>query len=831
MPLPPVLMGPRCTSRLLLALLIVLPACSGGGPASSALLLEIRLEGVARPIWTGVDADPPACSGIGFQNGGVGFLFDGPVDPGSLAASTLRVEDELAGPVAGHLFVADEPSLPAGNSRRVLFVPAIGAVGPGFRAGSSIRAIVPAGALLVGGRPLQNSARTCFSVCAPGAMSCAADLVPGAPFVIATEPPSSPAPPGDLVAGPTGADDRIAVSFSEDLDPAGLGLGALRFVNVASGVAVPGTLEHHPRGSPEAGALGPRLVFEPAIALSAGATYRIELGPGLVDFGGHAARLYDPALGLPPSTERRLGFLPAPLQPRDFVESFDSPNHRATSSQFAIWTDLGRFTIQAVEELLGSGSGGPLVVPPGSTLVLDTGTTALVGPGGQATPGAGVFDVQSLHVQPGSTLRIMGPRPAVLRSIGPVLVEGRILLGAGTDPSAPPGTAEQGPQPGSPNQGSGTPTAGVVLGGQGGPGGGRGGRASQDPGRTVVGEAGFGTSVDGQPGSDPGHPAFGGGEGGRGAGFSGMTGALGGAGGSAFTSGAAGQPAAFATCTPLPVPAGTLALPTGTVPAFAPPVAGIAAGSGGGGGGDHHDPFLVSGDDQGGGGGGGGGGLLVTAPSVVVSGEIRADGAPGAVGAVLAGGGGGGAGGLVWIRSLDLLSVSVTAALTASGGAGAFPCSPFASGPGGAGLLQLESGDGLINTAFTGPIPGPPSNLVVLRNGSGAGILAATATSIFFDTGSLDPVYDLMDADLDPGTAPGATLQVRVQGARPDPASGGPDLLALSPWLDAASVGQLTGGGYRHFRFRLDASYAFSGVVPGTALPAVLEVRVHVRVP
>ncbi len=97
------------------------------------------------------------------------------------------------------------------------------------------------------------------------------------------------------------------------------------------------------------------------------------------------------------------------------------------------------------------------------------------------------------------------------------------------------------------------------------------------------------------------------------------------------------------------------------------------------------------------GGGGGGGAGMISAPDVLISGTLSANG--GAGGQIVAcgdgGGGAGGAGGAVWIRGG---TVSITGTVSANGGAGGAKCNGRPSGSGGnggVGRIRVDSATSL----------------------------------------------------------------------------------------------------------------------------------------
>ena len=570
-------MSGAARSRMVLGMTVMallLAACSGGGGGNGGGGVVARIVGISVPatgadLWTFPGTVPVPCPPGVPANAPIIFTFGGPVDPGSLPApgvpdAAIRILIPGVGaapdqPAQGSYAIADDPSLPPGNQRRIVFQPLqpLDAMTTGLGLGSLYQVYVAGGpsaaaTVTIGGLPLENEALTCFETCvvAPGGTlsDCLDDPVPGAPFVTESYPPSgavAPAPfdPADL--GPGSAlnplamqANTITLEISEPLFPEDIDLSTVRLVDTGSGAQVPGQVVFYQAGTPEAGPDTARIDYVASSQLLPQATYAIEIGPQVKDLSGNPIEITQGS----PTTPRLFATGASPVCPQLLTESFDDPGQLATTSFPGLleWSDTG--VLQAVFplDLVGDGSFGPLLFSPGPH-VLDTGMPP--------SPGFadGAWNLTDLTVLPGAIVRIVGPRPAHLRCLGTVSLSGILNADAGTSQFAPIGDPLQGPRPGQFDNGiqSGLP---VAFGGQGGAGAGRGGNASQNgTDRTEMGESGFGPSVDGQP--DPGTLAplsYGGGEGGDGGFFPPMVpgelGGLGGAGGSAWASGDAAIP-------------------------------------------------------------------------------------------------------------------------------------------------------------------------------------------------------------------------------------------------------------------------------------------------
>ncbi len=859
-----------------LASALVLAGCGGGGGgggdglSGSALLVSISATGTGVPLWQFVNGNPtpaPACPTSVPLNTVINFTFAGAVNPASLPASgvalgSININAVVGGvstPAIGSFAVVDDPSLPAGNQRRVRFVPSL-PNNPGDPAFSGLLGnatytiFVPRGGgtgpvLVVDGGPLQVDATTCFITCnpVPNALACFTDISPGTPHVISTNPVTNDPSPG--LTDPATFGQRVSIFFNEPLSPQNINTANVRLL-LPSGGQVPGSVMFFQAGSAEAGPIGARIDYITTGPLLSNTAYEIVLGPDVRDFGGLSANLYSLTDPLRPLSGRRF-FATVPQtfcdQP-DIFETFDSQATRDTATGVAVWSSSGAVTSTFPLEIVGDGSFGPINFA--ASGIIDAGLPAMMG------FSQGVWNVTDLTVMPGVSMRVVGTNGNLFRAhfrcLGTVNIAGTINASAGTSSLVALGNPEQGARPGNLNNG-GTTSPSVVAGGYGGVGGGQGGRASQeDPPpmqvRTLAAESGFGPPIGGAPNTGPAgvNDFFGGGRGGVSGfrfpqgGVTGELGGMGGAGGSAFQSGTQGGPyGAMATgCLPMPSTVQTTSLPTGMPLVFATPVSIQSAGSGGGGGGDKLElaPFIVGNptlqDDQGGGGGGGGGGIRISAVGAIniTAGGISAVGGPGASGNTsFAGGGAGGSGGQIWLQSFADVTIAATANLSAAGGLGAQACTTFSGGNGGAGLIQIEDQNGMIPVmTFPGPLPGG-ANLVVTTFPFSTTVVG-TATSTFFDTlyGAPDYTQALVNSMV--GDAAGASVNVLFQGAFETISGNAPDLGTASAFVPAANIDMLDGR--RYIRFRVDISYPSPPATTlANILPSVQDVRIRYRSP
>src|SRR5262245_10686925 len=167
------------------AFVLTLSACSGGGGGGEpGVLLSIVADGASETLWEnvgGVPTMPSVCPFGVFLNGNVTFMFNGAVDPSSVppfgfALGSINIISAGTGLAAqGTFAVEDDPALPAGNHRRVVFRPVLpGSASTrcslGLEQGQIYQVTIPVGdgwpsVLVVGGARTQLPASTCFSTC------------------------------------------------------------------------------------------------------------------------------------------------------------------------------------------------------------------------------------------------------------------------------------------------------------------------------------------------------------------------------------------------------------------------------------------------------------------------------------------------------------------------------------------------------------------------------------------------------------------------------------------------------------------------------------------
>jgi hypothetical protein len=165
--------------------------------------------------------------------------------------------------------------------------------------------------------------------------------------------------------------------------------------------------------------------------------------------------------------------------------------------------------------------------------------------------------------------------------------------------------------------------------------------------------------------------------------------------------------------------------------------------------------------------------------------------------------------------------------MSVSGGTVGQACGNFGAGRGGSGLYQLEDLDGIVNTNFTGaPVSG--GGIVALPFGAG-GPGHGTGVTPFFDSMVAIPDYQAPAIVSSLGDIPGATVEVRFQGAYPLP-GGGPDLATLSTPVAASAIDQLDG--YRYVRVLLTLGVPVIPLPPpGAVYPAVHSVTLNLSAP
>jgi hypothetical protein len=831
--------------------LFLLAACGGGGGGSELgngepVLLRITADGLDEPLWPPSGAE--GCSDNVAHNARLVFHFGGSLDPANAAAtaaSSVRITSDdqgSAAPQSGVFEVQDDPTLPAGNRRILVFQPDLTPTGApvaqaGYRPGSlyaiDVLAAGQAGAgLIVGPGLLRTPAQTCFVSCsaAAGSSECSVDPIPGAPFIEATTPASSDPSP-DPAVDPASL-QRISLFCNEPLRAETITNSSF-VVTRNGGLAVAYTVQVYAAGSPEAGASGTRIDLILPSGAAPSTEYVVTLGTPILDFGQSPLVLYDPAVT---SATRRVFQTGAGTfcEQAPIVEDFGSTANLGSATGIARWTGDGFGRAVYDDSVFGNGAFGTMLILANTTL--DTGMPPMTGGGGLVAFADGAWNLVDLSVVSGATLRVFGTsRPAHFRCLGTASVLGTINASAGTLLTAAIGTSEQGPRPGNFNNGGGV-TPAVVAGGVGGPGAGKGGDASQadsmgPQARTPRAEPGHGPAVGGSLNSQD-SSYFGGGAGGVGGfrfpqgGVQGEAGGVGGAGGSARLAGEIGaaRTTLAAGCVISASTVQAISETTGPTQAFMPPISLQSGGSGGGGGGDKFEFVPFSGsqltDDQGGGGGGGGGAVRISAAGTIsILGSILCNGAGGAAGnTFFAGGGGGGSGGEIWIQSGVAIGLGVTTSLSVLPGSGPQACSALAGGSGGAGTIQLEDSDGVVPNAamftssFVTPFP--------FAEG-----LTGTLTSQFRDTGYVAPQFIEASAIQSLGNINNSSLEIRFQGAR-ESASGQPDLATVSAPVLATEIAQLNG--YRFIRFIIEFRYAGPPfATPTSIFPSVDEIRIR----
>lgn len=878
----------------------LLSGCSGGDsagpgipPAGPNALLRIEAAGVSAPLWEYGTGPAAGCASPVALNATLTFTFSGPVDVASLpqggqAQGAINVFSTPASPALGAFVVQDDPSLPAGNLRRVNFVPTPPTdpnnptlAGYLTNALYSIQVFGGASAgqsVTVSGLPLSNVATSCFSTCNPPPGNpnvCFTDPVTGPPHVVSTTPVSADPSPSAIQPNSI-ASNTITMYLSEPIAPANVDLANVRLIRQPAGAQVPGQVIFYQAGSVQAaqgGTGGARIDYIAADQLLANTQYELLISSAVRDFGNNPIAMYPPGQG--PASGRRLfttipvAFCPAP----SIVEDFSTTANRFSVSGVVQWNGGAGATLSTIlpTEYVGSGLFGAMTFNAGAH-TMDTGLAASTG------FAQGVWNTTTVTVNAGAIVRMIGTGtgnantapvgwtqgglpltitrgnlanryPAHIRSRGAVVINGQFNGSAGSNATATfaYGAAEQGPRVGNFNNGSGT-SPNRVAGGTGGPGAGEGGRASVDGAvRTDRGERGYGAPIAGVENVGPAgaNPQYGGGEGGKGnfrnpgAGVPGDLGGLGGAGGSAFQPGGNGGPTTSlaAGCTAFtptsPSPGYTAALSSGQPSAFTTPILTQSAGSGGGGGGDRWETTGVAADDQGGGGGGGGGAIRISAVgdiTVGATGIIAMNGVTGGAGSsFFGGGGGGGSGGEIWLQSFSQIIIANSANMTVNAGGGANACGDQSSGAGGRGVYQFEDSDGVVNTSFIGG---------AVSNGNISAItfpfstsVSGTAVSNFFDLGYGSPDLTGITTTFNIGNAPSAVVSITFQGAFEALSGGGPDPATISAPVTAANFNQLDG--YRFIRFTVTVSYSTQALlqpVPPT-LPSVSNISISYSTP
>jgi hypothetical protein len=837
-------------SGLALALVVgasvVLSGCGGGGGGGGgtgggdSVLLTITAQGVATPLWqniNGIPTTPPVCPDGVFVNSTITFTFGAAVTASSLpqggtAIGSINIVVASTGqPALGSFTVVDEPGLPAGNQRRVLFSPTPPG-NPNAQCSSGLFATqvyqisMPAGGaspqvVQVGGAPVLNSATTCFQTCGcpqPGTcVSSFTDPIPGAPYVVVTTPnTSNPAP--TPVDPNTIANNTIQILVSEPLNPAGINLANVRVVNAATGAQVPGTLQFFQAGSIPGLTINSRIDYIASSPLLGSVTYQVLFTSQVQDFGGNpiqpvqgnpTAQLFFQTIAVP--------FCPQP--PLD--ETFATVQNKDLISGEFQWDGTGFLQSTFPIILTGTGADGAFTPPVAQTTILDTAQVV------SGQPRAGFWNFTSVNIPQTAIVRIVGPYQAHLRCQQTFTLLGTINCNAASGPATSANVYDRGPEQGIQNNNGGLNCE--ANGGVGNAGGGAGGTGSgvtppagsppsfQCTVRENKGENGYGPTISGAPNNGtPPNLTYAGGTGGdsgcfpaAGAGCNvGDLGGLGGAGGTAGRKGEDGLPrVSTAQCGPVSPVVQPIGTASNVAPAMIPPISAPSAGSGGGGGGDHWESTGTppNNDDQGGGAGGGGGGLRISCVGAfqmggAAAGTITCRGAQGNTAQASGGGGGSGSGGELWIQSFSTVSITATSLVDVTGPirlsptVGAIGCSNQAAGGGGPGLVQIEAGVGPPPTVNFNLQPVPTATDGAIFSGPAfqySGGVTGQATSKFLYTGYGAPDYTSAQETFTLGNAANATLTIRYEGAQEAVNS-----TAQNPTYDPTTIkSQATGGG------------------------------------
>lgn len=798
------------------ALAILFAACSGGGAGgglgSNSVILQISAQGISTPLWQNVSGTPtpaPACPVNVPLNAKIFFTFGGPVEPTSLPAAgqadgsiIISTTNGAVTTVAqGSFNVEDEPGLPVGNMRRVVFQPTLPSspsnpTQSGLTQGAQYNIFVPrAGGtgqvVNVGGQGVINEALTCFFGCTvplgQPPTQCFVDSVPGPPSVLSTtplfgNPPPAPIDPASI------AGNTISILLSEPIDPTNVNIQNVKLLRSGGTIQVPGTISFTQAGvSPSLPAGVARIDYIASSQLLASTIYEIQFTNAVTDFGGNPI-VVNPG-GTPGQQQIFLETIAVPFCPGALVEDFSTTVKRGEVGIPLVWDGSGQLFSTFPSDLVGTGADGPITFTlAGSPHTVDVDAIPAGMPGFQ-----GIWNASTLTVEAGATVIFKGHWPMHFKCQGAVTLGANCaLIGDAPLPDNVPDPL-QGPWKGGVNNTTPlVPYGGTnfVRGGMPGPGGGMGGDASQagNPTRTIQGETGDGASVNGMPGLDPTNVFYGPGEGGEGAPqVMNTIGAGGGAGGSAYGKGGNGVPLNGVNSTslcgaPLTAPQISPASAHDFPPGFIPPVSKISGGNGGGGGGDRFDlvTATLNLDDQGGAGGGAGGGIRISSVGDITlesGARIEMNGSPGNNCESLgSGAGGSGSGGMIWLQTFLNLSIDPNANMQVHGGACptgpagllSYRCSS-APGLGGEGLYQLEDSDGVISINFMGngaqapstcgtnqsnpnplpSLPEPPVGNVPMGPGQNIAVIqfpfsnniGNTATSLFFDTGYGAPDY------------------------------------------------------------------------------------------
>ncbi len=445
---------PRFVLRLgVLVSLFLLAACGGGGGGSDLatgdpILLRITADGLDEPLWPPSGAE--GCADNIAHNARLVFHFGGSLDPANAAAtaaSSVRITSDDQGnaaPQSGVFEVQDDPTLPAGNRRILVFQPDLTPTGApvpqaGYRPGSlyaiDVLAAGQAGAgLIVGPGLLRTPAQTCFVSCsaAAGSSECSVDPIPGAPFIEATTPASSDPSP-DPAVDPSSL-QRISLVCNEPLRTETITSSSF-VVTRNGGLAVAHIVQVFAAGSPEAGASGTRIDLILPSGAAPSTEYVVTLGTPILDFGQNPLVLYDPATS---SATRRVFQTGAGTfcEQAPIVEDFGSTANLGSATGVARWNGDGFGRAIYDESVFGTGAYGPMVIPTPTTI--DTGLPPMITPSGQVAFADGAWNLTSLSVLPGGSLRVVGAsRPAHFRCLTIATVAGVINASAGISQTEP----------------------------------------------------------------------------------------------------------------------------------------------------------------------------------------------------------------------------------------------------------------------------------------------------------------------------------------------------------------------------------------------------------
>lgn len=629
---------------------------------------------------------------------------------------------------------------------------------------------------------------------------------------------------GDQIVALAGVDVRIAIRFSQPLDPRTID-PANFFLNIASVPGRPQVPVSLFLRQSRTGVVEVLLTPLTEKGLAPGHFYEVTVSSGVRDLLG------SPLTNLVTSFQITAGGAPPVVT--DILETFDTNAHEDIDDTTANWNGSKPFVgatpgaLTAVfAPFAGNGQDGALSPSGGDITVLNTGTTA-----------PRIFNYTSVNIGFGVVVRAEGSFGLIMRSQGNVRIAGLLDVSG-----AAGGIGGTGDVFGA------TPNGGI--GGTGGPGGFSGGNGAMSTagnfdGITGAGPGGGirGLSGDQEAGSSSTDPlrmrTAGGGGGHATAGtrsdFANFKGQGSGEGGSAY-----GE-ADFTDAILVPAVVGVPTLTSGF------------GGSGGGGGGGEDDvnptnqSGTVGGEDEGGGGGGGGGGAvqIVSYTNVEIIGRIDASGGNGgntsnpSTGSFGQGAAGGaGAGGSIWVQAFGNISLDAQVQVVARGGTGGTGDSNGITfqkgGNGGDGYIRFEDRDGVltISDGSSGlPAGVTPATEDSIGTFSPTLSLNSVGQSTFYNQFIPTPNYSAATVNQ---TANGGSITIWVQGSRDDLTQAGPqpvdpdtDPLRLSTtdWTPIALIDQIDNYQFLRFRvdFTVDPLHAFSD-----PLPIVREIRIPV---